>query len=115
MKVRTVYFKTSQLEQAVSWWSAFLGVRPLKTFPQWQEFRAGNINLGFLRAEAVPGSGGIPVFELADDEISEAIARAKRLGATVVLEGEAHPDHPNTAAVLRDPFGNEFELTNYHG
>jgi hypothetical protein len=30
-------------------------------------------------------------------------------------QGPAHPDFQDTAAVLVDPFGNEFEVTNYHG
>jgi catechol 2,3-dioxygenase-like lactoylglutathione lyase family enzyme len=69
--------------------------------------------------ERASGSGSgrpgcVPVFEFTDSEVEARIARAKELGAKVVLEGEAHPDHPNPAAVLVDPFGNEFEFTCLH-
>jgi predicted enzyme related to lactoylglutathione lyase len=119
MKVRTVYFKVRHLAPALEWWRAFLECEPAKTFPEWSEFRVGGINLGLLQladgVEANRRRSCVPVLELSDDEIDDVIARAKRLGATAMLEGPAHPDFPNTAAVLVDPFGNEFEVTNYHG
>ena len=114
VKVRTVYFKVRRLEDAAAFWQAFLGTPPTKAFPEWIEFRIGNLNLGLLRAEGSPRAGCVPVFELGDAEVEVHIRRAKDLGATVLLEGEDHPDYPRTAAVLRDPFGNEFELTNLH-
>ena len=117
MRIRTVYFKTPRIAAAVAWWSDVLDAKPTKVFPSWQEFRVGEINLGFLKTD--PGSaperpGCVPVFEFTDSEIEMRIARAKAAGATVILEGEAHPDHPRTAAVLVDPFGNEFEFTCFH-
>ena len=116
MKIRTVYFKVRRIDEALAWWSSFLGVKPAKSFPPWHEFRVGEINFGLLALDdASGGSRCVPVFEFPDNEIEERIARAKELGATAVLEGEDHPDYPNTAAVLRDPFGNEFEVTNYGG
>ena len=118
MKVRTVYFKVRKLEDAAAFWRAFLGTPPTKSFPEWIEFRVGDLNLGLLRAEGSDrGSAGspcLPVFELPDAEVEGCIRRARDLGATVLLEGEDHPDYPRTAAVLRDPFGNEFEVTNLH-
>jgi len=119
MRVRTVYFKVQDLEPVRNWWQAFLRCEPRKVFAEWCEFRVGDTNLGLLSLAAyVPGPGRpscIPVLEFPDEEIVAVIARAKELGASAVLEGEAHPDHPNIAAVLVDPFGNEFEVTNYHG
>ncbi len=117
MRVRTVYFKVRYLAGPRSFWSALLGIEPAKDFPQWCEFRVGEVNLGLLPLGASSASepAAIPVLEFPDDEVSERIARAKELGASVVLEGEDHPDHPNVAAVLIDPFGNEFEITSYHG
>lgn len=119
MRVRTVYFKVRELEPVRNWWRAFLGCEPSKVFAAWCEFRVGDTNLGLLSlATHVPGPGRsscIPVFEFPDDEIVAVIARAKGLGATALLEGEAHPDYPNVAAVLVDPFGSEFEVTTYHG
>jgi len=119
MRVRTVYFKTNRIDEVSNWWAQFLGREPAKKFEKWREFRVGAVNLGFLQWEgavAGGGSGGcIPVIEFADENIVESIAKAKALGAEAILEGEDHPDYPNTAAVLVDPFGNEFEVTNYHG
>ena len=117
MRVRTVYFKVRRLEDAAAFWRAFLGTPPVKSFPEWVEFRVGELNLGLLRAEAADRRAAnpcVPVFEVADAEVDACIQRAKDLGATVLLEGEDHPDYPRTAAVLRDPFGNEFEVTNLH-
>lgn len=117
MRVRTVYFKVARLVEAGDWWRKFLGVEPAKSFPRWLEFRVGEVNLGLLQFDDA-GAGAptcVPVLEFADDEIAVRIERAKELAATVLLEGEAHPDYPKTAAVLRDPFGNEFEVTNFHG
>jgi hypothetical protein len=115
MKVRTLYFKVRRLEDAAAFWGALLGTPPTKSFSEWIEFRVGNVNLGLLRTDGPPRGGGcVPVLELPDEEVAGCIERAKDLGATVLLEGEDHPDHPRTAAVLRDPFGNEFEVTNLH-
>jgi hypothetical protein len=119
MRVRTVYFKVRELEPVRNWWQAFLRCDPRKDVAEWCEFRVGDTNLGLLALPtyaAEPGQPScIPVLEFPDVEIVAVIARAKELGATARLEGEAHPDYPNIAAVLVDPFGNEFEVTNYHG
>jgi predicted enzyme related to lactoylglutathione lyase len=117
VRVRTVYFKTPRIAEAVAWWSHVLDAKPTKVFPPWQEFRLGEINLGFLKVEPGSTSGRascVPVIEFTDSEIETRIARAKAAGATVILEGESHPDHPRPAAVLVDPFGNEFEFTCLH-
>lgn len=118
MRVRTVYFKVRDLEPVQAWWEDFLGVKPTQAFARWSEFRVGEINLGFLHIDAAPplgrGASCVPVLEFADDEVARRIARAKELGAKAVLEGSDHPDYPNTAAVLIDPFGNEFEVTTLH-
>jgi predicted enzyme related to lactoylglutathione lyase len=118
MKVRSVYFKTDRIDEAAAWWGRFLEAEPIADFGFYRGFSAGNVNLGLLSwegplAEARTGRW-IPVFEFPDDQIDAVIARAKALGADAVLEGKDHPDHPDTAAVLIDPFGNEFEVTNLH-
>ena len=115
MRIGTVYFKVSGIEAAAEFWRAFLDMAPTKAFPEWIEFRVGGLNLGLLRLDIEAGRAQcVPVFEFADNEVVAAIARAKALGATAVLEGKDHPDYPRTAAVLVDPFGNEFEVTNLH-
>jgi catechol 2,3-dioxygenase-like lactoylglutathione lyase family enzyme len=118
MRIRTVYFKTADLEKTAAWWSAVLGAEPTKTFPAWQEFRVGEINLGLLRIDEDSELGPqrcVPVFEFPEAEIQTRIAAAKAAGARAILEGDAHPDHPHVAAVLVDPFGNEFEFTCFRG
>ncbi len=118
MRIRTVYFKVPDMDAASGFWSALLGIQPSKRFPQWCEFRVGEINLGLLPLDTgAPGSQArcVPVFEFPDGQVADRIERAKQLGAAAVLEGEDHPDYPNVAAVLVDPFGNEFEITSYHG
>ena len=77
----------------------------------------GEINLGFLKLGRASGSSRppcVPVFEVDSDAAASTIERAKALGAYAVVEGEDHPDYPETAAVLIDPFGNEFQVTSYH-
>ena len=118
MKVRTVYFKVDRLDEVSAFWRAFLGSEPTKVFPEWHEFRVGDLNLGLLKLLSPEARGErgrcVPVFECADDEAEETIARAARLGARVVVGGKDHPDYPAVAAVLVDPFGNEFEVTTFH-
>src|SRR5262249_53311254 len=101
MRVRTVYFKVRELKPVREWWRSFLAREPTKDFAEWCEFRVGDVNLGLLPlAEHTPGSGRpscVPVLEFSDDEIVAVIARARQLAATVLLEGEAHPDHPKVA------------------
>jgi catechol 2,3-dioxygenase-like lactoylglutathione lyase family enzyme len=116
MRLRTVYFKVARLAEVCAWWEAFLGVKPVKASASWVEFRVGEVNLGFLRVAGARAGGAeapcVPVLEFADREAARRIARAKELGARPILEGQDHPDYPNTAAVLVDPFGSQFEITN---
>jgi catechol 2,3-dioxygenase-like lactoylglutathione lyase family enzyme len=118
MKIRTVYFKVHRVGEALKFWQALLGMEPSKSFPAWHEFSIGDTRLGLLPVDD-PGvdslSGScVPVFEFSDNHAARTIERAKDLGASVILEGEAHPDYPHTAAVLADPLGNEFEITAFH-
>lgn len=34
MKIRTIYFKVTDMPKAVAFWQSFLGIEPHKTFPQ---------------------------------------------------------------------------------
>jgi predicted enzyme related to lactoylglutathione lyase len=116
MKIRTVYFKVRNLDQCVKFWSELLEIQPRTSSPHWAQFRIRDINLGLLPLEPKGERPScVPVFEFPDDVIQAKISRAKAMGASVILEGKDHPDYPNTAAVLQDPEGNEFEFTNYHG
>ena len=115
MKIRTIYFKVTDMPKAVAFWQAFLGSEPHKKFDSWHEFMAGNVRLGLLLndfGDKYTGSNCVPVFEFGDDEVLEYVERAKKLGATVIKEGL---DDPNLKSVVfADSFGNEFEVSKFH-
>ena len=117
MKIRTIYFKVSQMETAVSFWSAFLQIVPHKNSDEWVEFRCGDVNFALLKMSgctlAKDLGNCVPVFEYAYDELEEAKASALLLGATIVIDIADHPD--GISYVLVDPLGNEFEITRMHG
>ena len=114
MKIRTIYFKVSDMQKAVSFWQGFLQIQPHKTFPRWYEFMIGELRLGLLLTENFKKSSSncIPVFEFKDEDLPEYIEKAKLLGAEVVIDGL---DDPNMLSIcFRDPLGNEFELSKFH-
>lgn len=115
MKIRTIYFKVTDMPKAVAFWRSFLGIEPHKKFPKWHEFMTENIRLGLLLndfGDTYSGSNGVPVFEFGDDEVIAYVEKAKSLGATVIKEGL---DDPNLRSVVfADPFGNEFEVSRFH-
>lgn len=115
MKIRTLYFKVADTAKAAAFWSELLGVAPHKDFEKWKEISCGNIRLGFLLndfGDAFSGSGCVPVFEFGDAELPAYVARAKALGAEVLVD---RLDDPNMKSIaFRDPFGHEFELSKFH-
>jgi len=114
MKIRTVYFKVSDLKE-VDFWKNFLDAEPHKITPSWHEFLIGDIRLGFLLndfEDRYSGSNCVPVLEFADDEIGTWVDKAKKLGAKVVFDGLK--EEKTQSIVFRDPAGNEFELTKFH-
>mgnify|MGYP003394344894 CR=1 FL=1 len=115
MKIRTIYFKVSDLGAAAHFWSGLLEIQPHKDFDEWKEFWCGNIRLGLLLntfGDQYSGSGCVPVFEFEDTHLQGYIARAKSLGATVLLDGL---DDPNLKSIVfRCPSGHEFELSRFH-
>jgi len=115
MKIRTLYFKVSDMQEAVAFWQALLEIEPHKKFPEWHEFMTDNIRLGLLLNDADDnhsGSNCVPVFEFEDDKVMEYVNRAKELGAKVILEGLNDPNLKSVVFV--DPFGNEFEISKFH-
>jgi predicted enzyme related to lactoylglutathione lyase len=115
MKIRTVYFKVSDMQKAVAFWKGFLRIEPHKTSDSWHEFMIGELRLGILLAESsdrYSGSNCVPVFEFADDEVGIFIDKAKRLGATVIIDGMNDPNL--LSVVFEDPSGNEFEVSKFH-
>jgi len=116
VKIRTCYFKALNMEDAVSFWQAFLELPPTKCSPKYSEFRLDNINLGFVLndfGDGFQGSNCVPVFEFADADLKAYIDRFTKLGGTVILDGLENPDL--LSLVVEDPWGNEFELSKFHG
>src|SRR5712692_2380725 len=76
MKIRTVYFKVSDMNAAVKFYTDFFGQDAHKTSGVWSEFLLGEVRLGLLtkkNGERTIGSNCVPVFEFNDDEIQRHI------------------------------------------
>lgn len=115
MKIRTIYQKVQNLEAAKIFWSNFLGAQPSQSSSNWCSFRLENLNFSLLLndyGDEFKGSNSVPVFELDEGEIEQAVQKAKSLGAAVVLDGLADPKMKSI--VLKDPSGNEFEISKLH-
>jgi hypothetical protein len=113
VKIRSAYFKVTDMAGSVAFWSSFLLQAPAKQSQHWSEFALGEVRLGFLLNdfdEEIRGNGCVPVFEVAPTELAACIERAKSLGATVVLDGLADPQM--NSIVMAAPSGCEFELCN---
>jgi hypothetical protein len=116
MKIRTVYFKTTDLAKAIIFWQDFLSVGPNRKSTQWTEFKVGETRVALLLnnfGDTYTGSSCVPVFEfLTEDALGESIKKAKELRAEVVLDSLGNQNMQSI--VLNDFVGNEFELTRYH-
>lgn len=115
MKIRTIYFKVTDMTKAVDFWQKLLQINPHKTWPEWHEFMVGDLRLGLLLSDAddkYSGSNCVPVFEFSEDELLKYIGRAKSLSAEVIFDGLNDPDV--LSIVFADPFGNQFELSQFH-
>jgi hypothetical protein len=115
MKIRTIYQKVQNMEAARFFWESFLSLKPSQSSPQWCSFQLENVTFALLLndfGDDLKGSNAVPVFELPDSEIGKALNKAKALGCTVVLDGLLNPDIQSV--VLKDPCGNEFEISKIH-
>lgn len=113
MTIRTIYFKAKDNAALCSFWSKMLGVEPHKNFEDWKEIMCGNVRMGFLKLdEKSAGASCVPVFEFEDSALENYVKRALALGATMIEDGRDNPEL--LSAVMRDPFGNEFELSKFH-
>ena len=116
MKIRTVYFKVSEMEKLVAFWQEFFEQIPLKRTPYWSEFKSENINFGLLWEDGFTvendRSNFVPVFEFKASELEVMKNRATSLGGKVRVDMKDHPDQKSY--LLCDPFGNEFEITKFH-
>jgi predicted enzyme related to lactoylglutathione lyase len=115
MKIRTLYFKTTDLAAAKTFWQSLLSITPHKDTLKWAEFMVGDLRLGILLndfGDQVVGCNCVPVFEFPDAELPAYIGRAQQLGAKVLVDGLNDPNL--LSMVMADPFGNEFELSKFH-
>lgn len=115
MKIRTVYFKAPTMNTAREFWQSFLKKDPHKSSDFWTEFNLGTINFAILRMDDFRvdenKSNFVPVFEYSEADFNSAVARARDLKASVIVDIEDHPD--KLSYVFADPFGNEFEITKF--
>jgi catechol 2,3-dioxygenase-like lactoylglutathione lyase family enzyme len=115
MKLRTVYLKVGNMNEAAAFWQQVLERAPQRQSPKWTEFLIGDVRLGLLLndfGDDFDGSGAVPVFEFEKDALLAFLDRAKANGAKVVVDGL---DDPNMKSiVLRSPDGHEFELCTCH-
>lgn len=115
MRIRTVYFKVADMTRAVTFWKNLLGQPPSRTSEKWTEFLVGEVRLGLLLndfGDELVGSACVPVFEFDAAALQDFLARAKALGATVVLDGIS--DETTNTIVMASPDGHEFELCTCH-
>jgi len=113
MRVRTIYFKVTDMEQSVTFWEKLLELSPNRKSGKWTEFSVGDVRLGMLLndfGDELVGSACVPVFEFDVSSSHTFVNRAKALGAAVVLELN---DDMNSI-VLASPDGHEFEVCTCH-
>jgi hypothetical protein len=116
MKIRTVYQKVQNLGIAKAFWESFLGMKPAKSSAKWCAFQLENVAFALLLndfGDVFTGANCVPVFEFQDQEIGSYVEKAKSLGCTLVFDGLADPNVQS--AVVKDPSGNEFEISRVHG
>lgn len=115
MKIRTVYFKVSDIAKAAHFWAEFLQIKPHKDFDDWKEFMCGTTRFALLLSsdkQTSSGSDCVPAFELEKNDIHGHVLRAQKLGASIVFDGLNDADIKSI--VLRAPHGHEFELSMAH-
>lgn len=113
MRVRSCYFKVTNMQAEVAFWGSLLQAGPLKSSTHWSEFMVGSTRIGFLLndfGDTLVGCSSVPVLEVDEGSMDATVARAKAAGATVVLDGLANPKM--NSIVLASPGGHEFELCN---
>jgi catechol 2,3-dioxygenase-like lactoylglutathione lyase family enzyme len=115
MKIRTIYQKVQNLDKARTFWESFLGIRPVKSSNKWCAFQLENLLFALLLndyGDDFKGTNCVPVFEFGDHEIKRHVEKTKALGGTVVFDGLADPNIQSI--VIKDPSGNEFEISKVH-
>jgi predicted enzyme related to lactoylglutathione lyase len=115
MKLRTVYFKVPDMQEAVKFYSTFLEMEAHKSSAVWSEFQIGEVRLGLLSStdgNPAKQSNCVPIFEFEKYEIMRRVDAVTLLGARIIADGL---DDPGVQSItLADPFGNEFEVSRVH-
>ncbi len=108
--LRTVIYQVSDLEQAKSWYSMALGIKPYFDEPFYVGFNVGGYELGLDpdASKASAGSSGVVAYWGVEDA-EASLRRLLELGAT------KHGDVQNVGGDIRvatvlDPFGNIFGI-----
>lgn len=115
MRIRTAYFKVTDMKRSVTFWESLLKLSPSRKSERWTEFTVGEVRLGLLLndfGDELVGSACVPVFEFDAFGLKDFLNRAKALGATIVLDGL--DDETMKSIVLLGPDGHEFELCACH-
>jgi len=110
MKIRGFRLFVQDMEVERAFWTKFLNATPKISESDWVELKAGDALITLLPGQS--GSGPQPVFEYSEIEMHYYIQKAQDLGATLVEEGLNNPRI--RGAVLRDPEGNEFQVSRGH-
>lgn len=113
LRVRTIYFKSKNPEEAAKFWQAFLGLAPHKTFEDWYEFKLDNINLAIGKdAKVFHASGMVPVFECKKNDLAAWIEKAQTAGAKLIFDETKNPEI--LSAGFTSPAGHDFEISLWH-
>jgi hypothetical protein len=114
IRARTFYYKVSDMEQVVDWWSKFLELEPHKSGSDYSEFKSNDFSIGFVLnsyGDVFSGNRGALMLECDTPEsLSAYIERAKLLKAEIIADNLADPQLKSI--VFADPLGNEFEIGN---
>jgi catechol 2,3-dioxygenase-like lactoylglutathione lyase family enzyme len=66
MRIRTIYFKVTDMERSVTFWERLLELSPNRKSEKWREFSIGEVRVWLLLngfGDELVGSACVPVFE----------------------------------------------------
>jgi predicted enzyme related to lactoylglutathione lyase len=106
--LRTVIYAAPDLAKAKTFYSALLGVEPYFDEPFYVGYNVGGFELGLDPNKAESGAGGSLAY-WGVPSITDALAHAKSLGATVSSDAQDVGEGIKVATIL-DPFGSALGL-----
>ena len=108
MRLDTVYLYVSDMKAEAKFWTAVLQTDPVAIGEERCVFAVGSAQFGLLLDEDLilpVNSSSVLVFEVADKEIDDYIARAQVAGGGIVMQGLS------SRIIMASPSGHLFELT----